>query len=503
MKKTFLLAAAFLVMGTPAKARKKVSKPNVVVILMDDLGLNEIGCYGQKKIETPHIDRLCSEGMRFSQSYSGSPVSAPARCVMLTGMHSGHAQIRHNNELAARGDINSHQAMFDNPSLEGQAPLKAGTMTIGRLMQQAGYTTGCFGKWGLGYPGSEGTPNKQGFDTFYGYNCQRQAHNPFPAFLYRNEQRETLNPKVTNPHEFRLAPEDDPRDEANFRGYFQENFAHDFIFRELTSFVEENHGRPFFAMFTTPLPHVPLCAPQRWVDYYVKKFGDENPYLGNAGYGVCRYPHATYAAMVSYFDEQVGQLVDQLKRLGIYDNTLIIFTSDNGPTFNGGSDSPWFDSAAPFKSENGWGKCYMHEGGIRIPMIAVWKNHIAAGSLSGHVTSFQDFMPTLAELTGSKCPATDGISFLPTLLGKNKKQKKHEYLYWEYPDPRIGNKAVLKGQWKGILTNINNGNTHIELFNLDTDPRELNDVSEQHPEIVAEFERIMDESHSDYSPATK
>lgn len=495
MRKSIILGTAVL-SSAVACVDNKDPKPNVIVILMDDMGYGDIGCYGQEKIETPNIDNLCKQGIHFTQSYSGSPVSAPARCVMMTGLHTGHSQIRRNEEMAFRGATSDHDSMYVHPSLEGQAPLEKGTFTIGQLMRNAGYTTGLFGKWGLGYPGSEGTPNKQGFDEFYGYNCQRQAHTFYPAFLYHNEEREYLNNKVINPHLVKLAEGEDPYDPENYYKHYQNDYANDKIFDHLMSFVDDNSGKPFFLMFTTPLPHVSLMAPQRWVDYYVEKFGDEEPYTGARGYQICRYPHATYAAMISYFDEQVGQLVDKLKDKGIYDNTIIIFTSDNGPSFNGGTDSPWFNSGGPFKSEYGWGKCFVHEGGIRVPMIAVWNGHIAAESVSDHMTSFQDFMPTLAELTGQECPETDGISFLPTLLGEPQKQAVHEYLYWEYPDKAVGNKAIRKGPWKGIITNISKGNTQMELYNLNTDPQELIDVSSDHPEIVEEFYRLMDESHT-------
>lgn len=494
MKKTNFILGITALSAMPALGQTASSRPNIVYILMDDLGFGDIGCYGQEKIETPHIDQLRQEGMRFTQHYTGSPVSAPARCVLMTGMHSGHAQIRYNNEMAYRGAINDHDSMFIHKELEGQYPLKANTMTIGRMMQNAGYTTGCFGKWGLGFPDSEGTPNKQGFNQFYGYNCQRQAHTYYPAFLYKNEERVYLKNKVINPHLARLGKDEDPYDPKNYKRFEQEEYANDLIFDELMSFVDENKQKPFFLMWTTPLPHVSLQAPERWVQHYVKKFGDEEPYTGKAGYGICRYPHATYAAMISYFDEQVGKLIQKLKAENLYDNTLIIFTSDNGPTFNGGSDSPWFNSGGWFKSEYGWGKCFLHEGGIRVPAVMVWKGKIKPGSETDHICCFQDVMPTLAEIASVTCPPNDGISFLPTLLGNKARQKEHEYLYWEYPDPKIGNKAIRMGKWKGIITNIRQGNTEMQLYDLDADLREEHDVAAQHPDIVAKFRQLMEES---------
>lgn len=364
-----LIIACSLFSCSVMQAQKVVQRPNIIYILMDDLGYGDLQCYGQQKIETPNIDKLREDGMKFTQHYSGSPVSAASRCVLMTGMHSGHSQIRGNDEMPMRGAIGNYDSVYVHKELEGQYPLKAGTMTLGRMMQQAGYVTGCFGKWGLGYPGSEGVPGKQGFDRFFGYNCQRQSHTYYPPFLYENDQRVYLKNRVTNPHTDFLEAGADPYNSASYDKYVQKEYANDLIFDKLINFVDQYKASPFFVMWTTPLPHVSLQAPERWVQYYVKKFGDEKPYTGEKGYMPCRYPHATYAAMISYFDEQVGKLVDKLKKDGLYDNTLIVYTSDNGPTFNGGSDSPWFNSGGLFNSEYGWGKCFLHEGGIRVPAI--------------------------------------------------------------------------------------------------------------------------------------
>ena len=495
MNKVDILMASVCMLTCLSCSKNDNRKPNVIYILKDDMGYGDLQCYGQQKIETPHIDRLRETGMRFMQHYTGSPVSAPARCVLLTGLHSGHTQIRANDEIPERGAVNSHDSMFVHPQLEGQFPLKAGTMTIGRMMQLAGYKTGCFGKWGLGYPGSEGTPNKQGFDEFFGYNCQRQAHTYYPPFLWKNEERVYLDNKVLDPHLTKLDTGADPYAEASYAKYTQKVYANDTIFGGLLQFVNQNKVRPFFLMWTTPLPHVSLQAPEYWVKYYVDKFGDEEPYVGEKGYMPCRYPHATYAAMISYFDEQVGRLVETLKQSGIYDNTVIIFTSDNGPTFNGGSDSPWFDSGGPFKSEHGWGKCFVHEWGIRVPAIVSWPGRICAGSETDHISSFQDVMPTLADIAGIACPPTDGISFLPVLRGDLDNQKEHEYLYWEYPDPRIGLQAVRWGKWKGIITDIRKGNKTMQLFDLENDLQELQDLAAEYPEIVDKLQHYMDISH--------
>jgi arylsulfatase len=285
----------------------------------------------------------------------------------------------------------------------------------------------------------------------------------------------------------------DPLNPGSYKKYTLKEYTGDLMFKELTSFVNDHKREPFYLYWATPIPHAPIQAPQRWVDYYVKKFGDEKPYLGDKGYFPHRYPHAGYAAMISYLDEQVGLLVQQLKELGIYDNTLIIFTSDNGPTYNGGTDSPWFNSAGPFKSEMGWGKGYTHEGGFRVPMIASWPAKIKRGKVSNLISAFWDVMPTLCEITGIKIPDyADGISFLPELTGR--KQKQHPYLYWEFPEYG-GQQAVRMGKWKGIRKDILTGNLKLELFNLETDIQELTDLSASYPEIVRQMEQIMVKEH--------
>lgn len=475
------------------QAQQMSHHPNIIYILMDDLGYGDLECYGQDKIETPNINQLRERGMMLTQHYSGSPVSAPSRCVLMTGLHSGHSQIRGNDEMASRGAVNDYDSMYVHSYLEGQYPLKANTMTLGRMMQQAGYITGCFGKWGLGYPGSEGAPEKQGFNRFFGYNCQRQSHTYYPPFLYNDAKRVYLDNKVTNPHSLKLDAGADPYEIESYRKFIQKEYSNDLIFDELVSFVKVNKNHPFFVMWTTPLPHVSLQAPERWVKYYVNKFGDEKPYLGESGYLPCRYPHATYAAMISYFDEQVGQLIKILKQQGLYDNTLIVFTSDNGPTFNGGTDSPWFNSGGLFRSDFGWGKCFLHEGGIRVPAIFVWPGVIPPGTESNHICAFQDVMPTLAEIAGIDCPKTDGISFLPTLKGKV--QQAHDYLYWEFPELE-GEKAVRMGKWKGLWTRIKKGNNRLQLFDLEKDWKEEHDVANLYPDVVNKIREIMEKEHT-------
>lgn len=470
-------------------------KPNIIYILADDLGHAELGCFGQKKIETPNIDQLAAEGMRFTNHYSGQAVSGPSRCVLFTGLHTGHSYIRGNDEMASRGDVWSHEAMLADSTLEGQRPVPANTVMIPRKLKEAGYTTACIGKWGLGFPSSESTPNKMGFDFFYGYNCQRQAHTYYPPFLYRNECREYLENKLLVPGT-NLDKDTDPYAEESYAKYTQKQYAPDLMYKEILDFVERSKDEPFALFWTTPVPHVPLQAPERWVKHYREKFGDEEPYIGNKGYFPCRYPHATYAAMVSYWDEQIGGLIQKLKDLGIYENTVIIFTSDNGPTFNGGSDSPFFDSAKPFKSEAGWGKASLREGGIRVPMIASWPGHIPAGTSSDLLSAFWDMMPTMCDIAGIESPKTDGISMLPEMLGETDKQQKHDFLYWEFPEAG-GQKAVRMGNWKAFVRNIRKGNQKVELYDLSVDPREQKDVAEQYPDVVNRVLEIFRAEHTD------
>jgi arylsulfatase A-like enzyme len=473
--------------------KKTETTPNIIYILADDLGYGELGCYGQEKIETPNIDALAENGLRFTQFYSGSPVCAPSRCMLLTGLHSGHAYIRSNDELADRGP-RDYLSVFKDPSLEGQRSMPANTVTIGRLLQDAGYKTGMVGKWGLGVPFSESTPNKQGFDYYYGYICQRQAHTHYPLHLYENENRVFLSNDTVAPHT-KLDEGADPYLEESYEKFTLADYANDRMFDALTGFVNENSKNPFFLYWATPIPHVAIQAPKRWVDYYVKKFGDEEPYPGDNGYFPHRWPHAGFAAMISYLDEQVGLLVQQLKDLGIYENTLIMFTSDNGPTYNGGTDSPWFDSAGPFKSEYGRAKGFVREGGIRVPMIAHWPGKVKPGTETDHISAAYDVMATVCEVVEIQpVENTDGISFLPTLLGK-KGQTEHEFLYWEFPSYQ-GQQAVRLGKWKGIRENIFRDSLRVKLYDLEEDIQELNDVSAQNPEVVKKIELIMKQEHT-------
>lgn len=479
--------------GSDHSVRKNNDKPNIIFILADDLGYGDLGAYGQTKIETPNIDHLAATGMLFTCYYCGSPVSAPSRTVLLTGRHTGHSQVRGNDEWSERGDVWNYRAMIADSTLEGQRPLATGTTTIATLLKSAGYKTGMTGKWGLGAPNTESIPTKMGFDWFFGINCQRMAHTYYPLFLYENDHRYYLNNDTVAPNTL-LAENADPMNPASYSPYTLKDYAPDIMFAKMTDFINDNKDNPFFLYWATPIPHAALQAPARWIDYYVRKFGDEKPYLGEKSYFPQRYPHAAYAAMVSYLDEQVGEMIRQLKDLGIYENTLIIFTSDNGPTYNGGTDSPWFDSGGPFRSEQGYAKGNVNEGGIRVPMIASWPLKIKPGSVSGHIAAFWDVLPTLCDISGIRTPEnTDGISFLPELTGK--KQAIHEYMYWEFPESG-GQQAVRLGDFKAMRKNMKKGNTEFELFDLKNDPGETRDIAAQHPEILKRIKDIVKEEHT-------
>jgi len=467
-----VFAAISALSQTGQKGRKKVLKPNVILIMADDLGYGETGCFGQKIISTPNIDRLAREGMRFTDFYAASPVCAPSRCGMLTGRNMGHAYIRDNVEVG------------EWDSFMGQMPLKDSTFTLGTLMQQAGYKTACIGKWGLGGPGSSGIPTRQGFHYFYGYLCQRQAHNYYPSYLWRNEEKINIENPVFSPHQKFKG------NAANVASYkkFQGNvYSQDLITEEASRFIREHRDSVFFLYLAFNLPHLALQVPGIYLDIYKWTLIDK-PYSGYSGYLPCAYPHATYAAMIAALDDYVGKVAACVKEAGLDSNTLILFTSDNGATFQvGGADPSFFQSNGILKAYKG----SLHEGGIRVPMIARWPGVIKAGKVSGLPCASWDFMSTFADLTGiSISPDQDGISILPELLGV-KGQKKHDYLYWEYPG-RGGAMAVRMGEWKGVWKNVTSEPyRRVELYNLKTDTGELHNIAKDHPEIVKQIMEYM------------
>ena len=471
-------------------------KPNIIYILADDLGYAEVGAYGQEKIQTPNIDALAQSGMLFTQHYTSAPVCAPARYMFLTGKHAGHSYIRGNHEWGERGNVWDYISMAKDSTLEGQKPVPENTVTLADRLQEVGYKTAIIGKWGLGAPHTKSVPNEMGFDFFYGYNCQRQAHTYYPLHLYKNKNRvhlanDTVPPNTTLPKGA------DPNDPKSYAAYNLKAYSPDLMFNELTGFVEANSDKPFFLYWATPIPHVAIQAPQRWVDYYIEKFGEEKPYLGEQSYFPHKNPRAGYAAMVSYLDENIGKLMQQLKDKGVYDNTLIVFTSDNGPSYAGGADPEFFKSAKPFDGQYGKGKGFVYEGGIRVPMIASWPGHIKPGSKSDHISAHYDMLATFGEVAGYESPEdSDGISILPTLLSQED-QTNHEFMYWEFPEYG-GQVAIRMDNWKVIRQNLKNDKEEptLELYNLKEDPTETTNVAAAHPDIIKKAAAIFSAEHT-------
>jgi len=495
----YLIVSSVLFYSCEQKTAKKNTtdqKPNIIYILADDLGYGELGAYGQEKIETPNIDALAKEGMMFTQHYTSAPVCAPARYMLLTGKHAGHSYIRGNDEWSERGEVWNYRAVIKDSTLEGQRPIPSSTVLFPKLLKEKGYTTGMVGKWGLGAPHTEAIPTNMGFDYFYGYNCQRQAHTYYPVHLYENEKRVYLNNDTIKPGK-KLAEGVDINNPSNYTDYTLDYYTPELMFKKMMGFISKNKQNPFFFYWATPIPHNPIQAPQKWIDHYKTKFGEEEPYLAKRGYYPHQNPRAGYAAMISYLDENVGKLINYLKEEGLYENTLIIFTSDNGVTYSGGTDGEFFNSSGPFGEAFGKAKGFVYEGGIRVPMIATWPGRIKSGTKTDHISAQYDVMETLSELTEFKMnEKSDGISFLPTLLSKPN-QKEHAFLFWEYPEYG-GQVAIRMGDWKVVRQNLKSKKKQptLELYNRKEDPQELKNVAEEHPEILAKAADIFKREHT-------
>ena len=469
------------------------NKPNIILFFYDDLGYGEIGVYGQKIIKTRNIDDLAKNGLRFTNFYSGSPVCAPSRSILLTGLHGGHTKIRGNHEYGSRGDVWDYAKMSEDPNLEGQYPIGESELIFPKLLKGVGYSNGMVGKWGLGPPNSNSIPTKMGFDYFYGYNCQRMAHNLYPPHLWENESRDMLDNKVISP-KLKLKPGQDPYDENNYKVFNQNDFAPDKMHIKAQEFIENNHDNPFFLYYASPIPHAPLQAPKYLIDKYREIIGDEEPYLGNVGYFPTRYPRATYAAMIEYIDIQVGEIIAQLKRLNIYDNTVILLTSDNGPTYAGGVDFEYFNSTGIFQNKPDRMKGYTYEGGVRVPFVVSWPKKIRSGRVVDDVSISYDLFATISELSGVDEPySTDGISLVDLFTDENISLDR-EYIYWEFPSYG-GQQAARMGDFKALRTDIKKGNDKIELYNLSEDIREQTDISSENPEIIKKFNDIFDREH--------
>lgn len=481
---TVAAVALYLDMGSPgigADARPPGRAPNIVLIVADDLGYGDLGCFGQKRIRTPNLDRLAAEGMRFTQHYSGNAVCAPSRCVLMTGKHPGHAFIRDNRGVRP----------------EGQYPIPADTVTLAKLLKQNGYATGAFGKWGLGGPESDGAPLKQGFDRFYGYNCQSVAHNYYPTYLWDNDRRTALNNPEFSAHQ-KLPADADSNNPASYAQYLGKDYAPDLIMAQARQFVRDHKDQPFFLFVPTTVPHLALQVPEDSLAEYRGKWPDP-PYIGDRGYLPQFAPRAAYAAMITRMDAEVGRIVALVKELGLDEQTLFVFTSDNGPLYDqlGGTDCEFFASAGPFRGRKG----SLYEGGTRVPTIVRWTGQIAAGASCDRVTGFEDWLPTLLELAGAPQAIPhdiDGISFAPTLRGQS--QPERPLLYREFPGYG-GQQWVRIGDWVGVRQRLKppgknaKPNTRIELYNLSTDIAQQYDVASDRADIVTRVERVLREQH--------
>jgi arylsulfatase A-like enzyme len=440
-------SASALPSWLPVRAATK-PRPNILLIVADDLGYGDLGCYGQKKILTPNIDKLAEEGMRFTQCYAGSTVCAPSRCSLMTGMHNGHNRIRDN--------------------LPHNVWLRPDDLTVAEVLKQAGYKTGGMGKWALGNPGSWGIPNYQGFDYWYGHLNQDQAHFYYPDYLWENDKVELLQKVVIK---------DDVGKLQGNRGGKNVWYTHDLFTEKAISFIEQNREDPFFLYLAYTIPHFsdyPKDTPEHYIVPSDEPYSDKDwPQIAK-----------NYAAMITRMDRDIGRIMELLKKLGIDENTIVFFTSDNGPYKGSPIPIEFFDSNGALRG----GKRDVYEGGIRIPMIVRWPGKIRPGRVSEQVWAFWDFLPTAAELAGLPVPKDiDGISMLPVLSGKP--QKSHEYLYWDYGHVRKTYKqAVRMGDWKGVR---NGAGAPIELYNLNQDLGEGADVASKHPKVVAQIEQIM------------
>lgn len=450
------------------------SRPNIIYILADDLGYGEVGTYGQQKIKTPNLDRLASEGMKFTRHYSSAPVCAPSRFMLLTGNHAGHAYIRGNYELGG----------FDDSNEGGQMPLYEGVNTIAKVLKERGYETAMIGKWGLGMPHNTGSPLLHGFDYYYGYLDQKQAHNLYPTHLWENDRRDTLQN-----HPIIVHTSLDSIKNREYTHYTGQSYAPQKLTEKALDFIDKNKNNPFFLYFPTPLPHLSLQLPEEWVSMYKGKF-EESPYDGDKGYAPCKYPLSTYAGMISYLDHQIGQILQKVDELGLRDNTIIMFSSDNGTTFAPFVRHDFFRSTGGLRGF----KMELYEGGIRVPFIVRWPGTIAPGSVSDHLSAQYDIFNTFADITGEPLE-NDGISMLPVLVSDQKNHPNHDYLYFEYPE-NGGQIAVVLGEWKGIRKNlIQNPDAPWELYLLTADPEESSDLADQLPQILQEMDEIVKKSH--------
>jgi arylsulfatase A-like enzyme len=470
-----LLTLATLLL-LPALAAEKL---NVVFILADDLGWGELGSYGQKKIPTPHLDRLAAQGSRFTQHYSGAPVCAPSRCVLMTGRHLGHAEVRGNR-----------QAKVQDPRFtEGQVPLSEQAVTVAQVFQRAGYATGAMGKWGLGPVGSTGEPNRKGFDLFFGYNCQAVAHSYYPEYLWRNREKVTINPKPIPGHAKQA------QGDVRQGQWIGENYAPNLMVAEAERFIAANQARPFFLYLPFIEPHVAMHPPKESVDRFPAEW-DPVPYRGEAGYLPNPRPRAAYAAMIADLDDHVGRVLAALDRAGLTDRTLVIFSSDNGATHPspgskqfhiGGADPVFFNSTAGLRGYKG----SVYEGGIRVPMIARLPGRIPAGVVNDTPGYFADWFPTLCDAAGlAKPEGLDGMSLWPALTSGSTSTRARP-MVWVFPEYG-GQVAVRLGAFKVVRQGLTTKTPGAwEVYDLARDPAEANDLAAQRGDLVREAEALL------------
>jgi arylsulfatase len=477
------LPALIVILASCVLSPAAEKPPNIVFILADDLGWGEPGCYGQEKIRTPHIDQLAREGLRFTRHYTGAPVCAPARCVLMTGLHLGHAEIRNNGDSG------------NGREFPGQWPITAEAVTIAEALKQAGYATGGFGKWGLGPTDTTGSPIRQGFDQFYGYNCQRNAHSFYPPFLDDDEGIEVLN---ENPVPGHLRK---PEGEIRADDYRAETYAPDRILAEALEFLDENKDGPFFLYCPFVEPHVAMQPPQEWMERYPEEWDREKGvYRGQNGYLPHPRPRAGYAAMISDLDEHVGTIMARLDQHGLRDRTIVVFTSDNGTTHGsrdpkfgvGGVDAAFFNSTAGLRGFKG----SVYEGGIRVPGIVRWPGVVKAGATTDFPSYFPDWFPTLCAAAGGQAPQNlDGIDLTPVLRGGSTKRPKP--MIWEFHGYG-GQLAVIDGPWKAVREKVRSKKPEAwHLYNLDEDRSEAKNLAAERPEVL---ERLTRAYESDRTP---
>ena len=459
------ILAALFACSLPASAI------NVVFILADDLGYGELGCFGQEKIRTPNIDRLAKEGTKLTQHYSGAPVCAPARCTLMTGKHLGHAEIRGNR-----------QASVSFPQFkEGQHPISADIATLPTAFQKAGYATAAIGKWGLGPAGSTGDPNKHGFDLFFGYNCQAVAHSYYPRFLWRNDQQVEINPTPIPGH---AKPAEG---EVKAEKWIGTTYAPDLLVKEAREFIASNKAKPFYLYLAFIEPHVAIHPPLDHIDEYPREW-DPKPYLGKGGYLPHPRPHAAYATMITDLDRHVGAVREALEKAGVLDETLIVFTSDNGATHDaGGADTRFFNSVGGLNGRKG----SVYEGGLRVPTIVRLPGKVKAGAENTTPGFFPDWFPTLCSATGVKAPdELDGINLWPALTSDTKVERAKPML-WVFPE-YTGQVAVRLGDFKVLRRNLNAKKPGPwQVFDLAKDPNETTNIADVHPELITQAVEVL------------